>query len=229
MNHGVLGRELGKEARLGLAVELHAFVEVQMVAREIRKGRDLEIERVDAMHRQAMARDLEHQMRGARIERLPREARYIVALGGRMKGWAFGARDHEPRRPYQRGRGRYPLEGLLDEISGRRLAVGARNPNRVEHAGRSPIDELRSAAKTSARVWHRELWNTESQELLRHDGGGPSLQRVAHESHPIVRFTRHRDEQVSAGHLARVVLDASHGLRRRTCDPALDAVALEFR
>ena len=82
---GPLGRcDLGVASRAARAandgngytgcVEFHVVVEIQMVSREVCERCDLEIESVGPMHREAMARHLEHQMRRPIVERLPREA-----------------------------------------------------------------------------------------------------------------------------------------------------------
>jgi hypothetical protein len=72
------------------------------------------------------------------------------------------------------------------------------------------------------------LWDVTSDRLLGHHSDGPSLQGIANEANPIVRFPRHCDEQVSARHLTGVVLHTAHDLRRQTRDPASNAAVLEL-
>ena len=226
MNDGVPGPELGEEARLGFGVALHGLVEVQVIAREVRERGHLEVECIGPMHREAMTGHLEHQVRRPIVERLPSEARDVVAFRGGVKRWALATRAHEPCRSYQCGLARCAFDRLLQEIRRRRLAVGTRNPNGVQGAGRLAVHELGGAPKSHARVWYRNLRNVMSQRLLGHHGNGAARQCILDEADAVVGLSRHRNEQISARHLTRVVLHTAHRLRRQTRDPAPDTAAL---
>ena len=65
-----------------------------------------------------------------------------------------------------------------------------------------------------------------SQRLLGHHGNGAARQCILDEAEAVVGLTRHRNEQISAQHLTRVVLHTAHCLCRQTCDPAPDTAAL---
>jgi hypothetical protein len=62
--------------------------------------------------------------------------------------------------------------------------------------------------------------------MLGHYGSGTLRQRIRDEAYAVVGLARHRDEQISAGHLTRVVLHTGHGLCRQTRDLAPDTSAL---
>ena len=134
----VLGRE---ERRLRPEVVLHRLVEVEVVLREVGEQGDVEDRAVDAVLGERVARDLHDDVGRAG---LPHHGEQGVQVG-RLRS---GANRLDPDPPHPRldraeeaGRLAERAQARLDEVRGRRLAVGAGDPDQGEVAGGLPVDE----------------------------------------------------------------------------------------
>ena len=75
VDHAGLERRPGEEAGLGRGVRRHRPVIVEMIAREVREQRDVELDRVDAPLLEAVRRDFHRDGRGARRRAAGRASR----------------------------------------------------------------------------------------------------------------------------------------------------------
>ena len=136
-----------EELRLGTAVRGHRLVIVEMIAREVREQRDVELRAVDAALVEPVRRHFHRNGLGACGVKLREE---LVEQGDIGRGvrrrreradQPVSERSEDCRAPPAH------VERLRDPLRARRLAVGARDAGHPQFARRAAVDEVRDVAE----------------------------------------------------------------------------------
>ena len=202
-----------EQLRLRREVRRHVAVEVEVVLAEVGEADDVEHQAVDPTHRHRDARDLHDDRVGVtlahdREQRLQvRRLRCRADAGERVVADPRLDRPDQARAPARTG------EGGVHEVSGRRLAVGARDPQHQQRLGRAPVHLGRHDAEHGAGVrhdqrGHRRGVGRRSAALVGEHGHRARVDGVGDELGTVVAGAGQRGEQVAGTHVGRVVRHA---------------------
>ena len=219
-----------EEHRLHVEVGGEVAVVIDVVAGEVREGRDLETETVDAVLMQRVRTDLEAGARAARVGHLAEEGGEI----GRVRRGLI-RRDGTPAEVVAHRADEAPLrtiglEQVAQERRDRRLAVGARDPDEAQGLLGVAVETTGDLGEHPARIG--DLGGGDrgqaGDRVAGDDRGGAAGDDVVEEGVAVGAQAREGEEERAGNHAPAVRHDRGHA-HRTVAGPAEHGQPLEQR
>ena len=197
VHHRPFGQRAGEEPRLGREVVLDRAVVVEVVAAQIGEGGGPEPASVHPVLGQAVRRDLDRGRVRAAVGRLGQGPLQVAGLGGGQRAGEGADLDSVSPRASHEAR---------DQPHRRGLAVGSRDADDVQAAGRMPVDGGRGRTHgPSHRLDHQARDGWIDRPLGQH-GRRPRGHGVGREAVPVEGLARNAGEQRAGPNPPAVVL-----------------------
>ena len=216
------GQKLLEQAHLGGQVGRHVAVIIQMVARQVGEGRRRDLDAVEPVLVEAVARGLHDQVFHAVLGEARQTAVQLDGIGRGQRLGRAGPGRAQAERPEARRFAPLMTPDLPGEADHRGLAVGA--GDRGDHLGLAPVEARRHERQTPARVVvghqaDRRLVVLERGSGRRQHGDRAVVDGVIDIAAAVLPAARQGGEQESRTDLAAVRretanLDVCQGCRR---------------
>ena len=214
-----------EEARLRAHVVLERLMVVEMILREVREDRRIELDARDAVLVERVGGDLHDDVVHARVAHARERVLQLDDIRRRVVDGQHLVLDHDLDRADEADLVARVAQDSAREVARRRLAVRARDADDAQRA-RGIVMEIRHD-RVERRIelrhaQHRDArGRRERMPLRREHGEGALLHRLRDELRAVHMHAGNRHEQRPRAHLARVVLDA--------CDLYLLTAAVDVR
>ena len=164
----------GEQLRLGIAVGIHGFVEIQMVLRQIGKGRHRVVDTADTVQGDGVAGNLHHHILASGSVHLRKQLlQFQTVRGGALGGDGPGADEishgaHQPHLGPQHG-----FQHILQQQGDGGFSVGAGDADDLHFVGGAAVEVAGNPGKGLPVGGHQHIGHILPGFLGRHHHPGP--------------------------------------------------------
>ena len=205
---------------LGGGIALHVAVEIQVVLRQVRKDRRMEVHAEHSADLETVRRNFHGCVRAANIAQLGQKADDVQRFGRRVDRRRRALSNAVLDRPQPRRDSSRRAQERVDQIYGRGLAVGAGDARQLQLAVGPAVKAQRGCGQRPAPMPHRcpAVFETLWGGSLAHNRRGARGDRLRNEAVSVNALAGERKESVARPYLPRVVLHPGYAQGRNFAD-----------